>query len=72
MDEILQAVSTLGFPIAMTLILVWYVNKMGDQHKEELDALRSTVEQNSKVIVENTTILSMIWQKIGADDNKDE
>ena len=46
-DQILQAISTTGFPIIVCLILMWYVNKQLDTHKEETNALKDVIAENT-------------------------
>lgn len=62
LDAILQGVSTTGFPIMVSLILMWYVNKQLDTHKEETNALK-------EVIRENTLALVSLREKIRSNKN---
>ena len=48
-NAVVQAVSTIGFPIVMCLILMYYVNKQNEAHKNEIDDLRKTIEANTLV-----------------------
>lgn len=50
MEEIINIISTLGFPIAVCLLLFWYVNKIQDQHKEEINELKNVIENNTLVL----------------------
>ena len=47
MDNILQAISTVGFPIALTLILLWYIYDSNDKHKEEIDKMSEALNNNT-------------------------
>lgn len=47
MDNILQAVSTVGFPIALTLILLWYIYDSSNKHKEEIDKMSEALNNNT-------------------------
>lgn len=51
-NVILQAVSTVGFPICACGALFWMVNKQDSQHKEEINALRSVLEANTQALTE--------------------
>ena len=51
LDAILQAISTTGFPIMVSLILMWYVNKQLDTHKEETNALKEVIQENTLALV---------------------
>lgn len=47
MDNILQAISTVGFPIALTLILLWYIYDSSNKHKEEIDKVSEALNNNT-------------------------
>lgn len=47
MNEVLQAISTVGFPIVMCLVLCWYVYQSTQTHKEETEQLRLSLENNT-------------------------
>ena len=51
LDAILQRISTTGFPIMVSLILMWYVNKQLDTHKEETNALKEVIQENTLALV---------------------
>ena len=51
LDAILQRISTTGFPIMVSLILMWYVNKQLDTHKEETNALKEVIAENTLALV---------------------
>lgn len=50
MDNILQAISTVGFPIALTLILLWYIYDSSNKHKEEIDKMSEALNNNTSAI----------------------
>ena len=47
MDNILQAITTVGFPIALTLILLWYIYDSSNKHKEEIDKMSEALNNNT-------------------------
>lgn len=51
LDAIIQRISTTGFPIMVSLILMWYVNKQLDTHKEETNALKEVIAENTLALV---------------------
>lgn len=51
-NMVLQAVSTVGFPIVCCGALFWYVNKQGEQHKEEMEKMTEALENNTIAITE--------------------
>lgn len=46
-STVTQIITNLGFPIAVCCILFWYVYKMQQKHKEEIDALTQAIENNT-------------------------
>ena len=49
-NTITQIISTVGFPIACCIYLVWNQNKADERHKDEIDKLRASLDNNTKVI----------------------
>lgn len=45
-----QLISSVGFPIAACVALFWQMNKESTQHKEEMDALKESLNQNTLAI----------------------
>lgn len=58
-DLILQAISTTGFPIMISLILLWYVNKQLETHKEETNSLKDVIAENTLTIAKLSTYLEV-------------
>lgn len=50
MTEIIQAVSTVGFPIACCCFLLWQNSKQDTYHREQMEKLRTTIDENTKMI----------------------
>lgn len=46
-NDAVTVISTLGFPIAMCCALFWYMIKSNKDHKEEVDKLRTALENNT-------------------------
>lgn len=57
MEDILSAISTVGFPIFAFLLIFWYVNKKDEQQREELNALRETILKLNDTVVNNTAVI---------------
>ena len=57
MDEIIQIISNLGFPIGMSCALFWYMTKQMEAHKQEINDLKD-------VIAESNTIMAGLKQVI--------
>lgn len=47
-----QIVGSLGFPIAVSIALFWYLMKQGKQHKEEMDKMSEAINNNTAVMNE--------------------
>lgn len=59
-NSIIQIVSTLGFPIVMCGALFWYMVKQRDIHTEETGHLKDTLNENTKVLAELTTLIKLL------------
>lgn len=51
-NVILQAISTVGFPICACGALFWMVNKQDESHKQEINSLRAVLEANTQALTE--------------------
>ena len=49
-NELSTLISTLGFPIAMCLIMCYYINKINDTHKAETDKFAEALNNNTVVL----------------------
>lgn len=47
MNDIVSIISTVGFPIALTLILLWYIYDSNSKHKEEIDKMSEALNNNT-------------------------
>ena len=57
-DIVLNAITTVGFPIVMCVILLWYIYKSQKNHKEEVTRLTEAIQNN-------TVVMEKILTKIG-------
>lgn len=62
MSAISQLISSVGFPIAACVALFWQMNKESTQHKEEMDALKESLNQNTLAI---TKLVLFMQEKEG-------
>lgn len=64
MDEIVQLIANVGFPIACCLIMFYYVNKTQDSHKQEIEALtkeyKAEISELSTAINNNTSVMQSL------------
>ncbi len=59
-NNIIQIISSLGFPIVMCGALFWYMVKQRDVHKEETDHLKDTINENTRVLTELTALIKIL------------
>ena len=57
MDNIVNTISSVGFPIAMALLLFWYMTKQDENHKTETASLREAI---NKLEVAITALISKL------------
>lgn len=57
-DVITQVVSTVGFPIAMSLIMFYFLNKEQETHKQEMNELKDVIAQNNEVLASLKQLLA--------------
>lgn len=67
-NVIMQAVSSLGFPIVMCGAMAWYVKYQTDQNKKEMDKLNDKHAQEMKeftnTVNNNTLALTRLCEKL--------
>lgn len=64
-SAIIQAISTVGFPIVMCLLFMYYIKYINDQHKDEIDKLSQSVNNN-------TLVMQKLLDKLGGDNINEE
>lgn len=69
MQDIVNMISNVGFPIAMCLIIMYYWN---NQYSKTIDELKSTISRLTEVVAENTKAITLLHEKIGDDKANDE
>lgn len=52
LDVITQAIGTIGFPIVMTLIMFYFLNKEQESHKAEMKELKDVIAGNNEVLAQ--------------------
>lgn len=57
MNDIINAVSTVGFPIALCVFLVWQNAQQDRYYRDIIEKLRETVERNTNSITELAQII---------------
>ena len=69
MEDILQVINTVGFPIAVCLALGYYIKYMTDNHQKEIESLRNVIADNTKIV---TKLYEMMKTKEGIRDEEDK
>lgn len=64
MDQAAQLISSLGFPIVVTGVLAIYINKLGDQHHEEMNAVVHALEANTNALIKLDTKVDVLADKM--------
>lgn len=64
-NQITTFVSTVGFPIVACGALFYMVREMSKAHKEEIDNLRKTIEENTQVLTRLESIIKMLDRRGG-------
>lgn len=57
MNDIATLISTVGFPIAMSLLLFWYMTEQNKSHKEETNGLKEAISRLELAI---TTLINKL------------
>lgn len=68
MDEIVTAISTVGFPIVCTLLLTYLLMKENENHKEEMNQLKDTIAANTIVLKELKQLINDLMHVSGGSD----
>lgn len=57
MNDIVNIISSVGFPIAMSLLLFWYLQKESEQHRAETNGLKEAI---TKLEIAITTLINKL------------
>lgn len=58
--DIYNIISNVGFPIAVSIAMFYYLNKQNERHKEEIDKLSEALQGNTKVLTELCTLIKTL------------
>lgn len=67
MTDFVNAVSSVGFPIACCIFLLWQNAKQDEQRQRELSAMRKVMGAMQKTLDENTRVLQTLVQNLKGD-----
>lgn len=60
-----QLIASLGFPIVAAAAMFWMVNKNEERHKDELDSMRKTIDENTSVLTSIKDLIQILINKEG-------
>lgn len=69
MTEIVNLIGSVGFPIVMCLIIMYFWN---NQYSKTMQELRETISRLTDVVADNTKALALLEQRLGDDENNGE
>ena len=49
-NDILTAITTVGFPIVFCLLLFWYLREETKNHKDEVNELKAVISENNSIL----------------------
>lgn len=58
--QILDSVGTVGFPIVMCLVLLYYMKQENEKHDKEVQHLTDTINANTQVLTELCTLIKTL------------
>lgn len=65
LTDVLTAISTVGFPIVFCLILFWYLREESENHKTEMNDLKTVIAENNTILA---SLKQLIDDKLGGND----
>lgn len=72
MEEVSTLISTFGFPIVCCLILMYYVFKLNETHKQEINEImkehKDEVNKMTEAINSNTLVMTKLLERLGDKD----
>lgn len=66
MTEIVNMISSVGFPIVMCLIIMYFWN---NQYSKTMQELKETISRLTDVVADNTKALALLEQKLGEEED---
>ena len=69
LDEIMNLIGSVGFPIVMCLVIMyfWY-----NQYTNTMKELKDTISRLTDVVADNTKALALLEQRLGKEDEDGE
>lgn len=67
--EIMNLIGSVGFPIVMCLIIMYFWN---NQYTNTMKELKDTISRLTEVVADNTKALALLEQRLGKEDEDGE
>ena len=64
MNDIINMITSVGFPIAMCLLIMFFWN---NQYSKTMQELRDTISRLTEVVADNTKAIALLDQRLGDD-----
>ena len=61
--DLLTLVGSYAFPIVMCIDFFWKLDKEEERHKEEMDGLRKTIEDNTNILDSLKDLIQIVINK---------
>lgn len=62
-QAVITAISTVGFPIACCCFLLWQSSKQDQYHREQMEKLRCTIDENTKTLEKLSDLIKEVLKK---------
>lgn len=67
--EIMNLIGSVGFPIVMCLVIMYFWN---NQYTNTMKELKDTISRLTEVVADNTKVLALLEQRLGKEDEYGE
>lgn len=67
--EIMNLIGSVGFPIVMCLVIMYFWN---NQYTNTMKELKDTISRLTEVVADNTEALALLEQRLGKEDEDGE
>jgi hypothetical protein len=69
LSEIMNLIGSVGFPIVMCLVIMYFWN---NQYTNTMKELKDTISRLTDVVTDNTKALALLEQRLGKEDEDGE
>lgn len=67
--EVINLIGSVGFPIVMCLVIMYFWN---NQYTNTMNELKDTISRLTDVVADNTKALALLEQRLGKEDEDGE